>query len=155
VAYVKIGDTLLLLGQTAPAQGIYLKCLEIMQAIHHAEPDNAPARRDLSISYDKLGNVSMQLGELKASQEYFEKSLQLREHVARQDPDNAQAALDLVASFSQLGQVYRAAKQYPEAGAWLRKAMDQLRRLEAQGKLSPAKKEWLTIMEKELNALPQ
>ena len=44
---------------------------------------------------------------------------------------------------------------YPEAEVWFRKALDQLRRLEAQGKLPPAKKEWLTTVEKELNALPR
>ena len=66
----------------------------------------------------------------------MKKALQLREKLAQQDPDNAQAALDLGISFCKLGQVHRAATQYPEAEAWLRKALDQLRRLEAQGKLA-------------------
>ena len=79
----------------------------------------------------------MQLGDLKAAREYFEKCLKLREQLAHQDPDNAQAAMDLGVSFYILGQVHRAATQYPEAVTWLRKAMDQLRRLEAQGKLPP------------------
>ena len=104
-AYLKIGDTLLLLGQTVPAQEMYRKCLEIMQAIHQAKPDNAQARRDLSISHDKLGNVSMQLGFLKAAKEYFEKSLKLREQLAQQDPDNAQARGDLSVSYNKLGNV--------------------------------------------------
>ena len=97
----------------------------------------------------------MQLGDLKAAREYFEKSLKLTEQLAHQDPDSVQAALDLVISFYKLGQVHRAATQYPEAGVWFRKALDQLRRLEAQGKLPPANKEWLTTVEKELNALPR
>ena len=80
----------------------------------------------------------MELGDLKAAREYFEKSLKLREQLAHQDPDNVQAALDLGVSFYILGQVHRAATQYPEAEAWFRKALDQLRRLEAQGKLPPA-----------------
>ena len=104
-AYLKIGDTLLLLGQTAPAQEMYRKSLEIMQALHQAEPDSAQARRDLSISYDKLGNVSLQLGDLKAAREYFEKGLKLREQLARQDPDNAQARRDLSISYDKLGDV--------------------------------------------------
>ena len=54
-AYLKIGDTLLLLGQTVPAQEMYRKCLEIMQALHQAKPDSAQARRDLSLSYNKAG----------------------------------------------------------------------------------------------------
>lgn len=95
------------------------------------------------------------LCDLKVAGEYFAKGLKLREKLARQDPDNVQAAMDLGVSFYVLGQVHRAATQYPEAGAWLRKALNQTRRLESQGKLPPAKKVWLTTVEKELNALPR
>jgi eukaryotic-like serine/threonine-protein kinase len=124
-AYVKIGDTLLFLGQTAPAQEMYRKALDIMQALDQAEPDNAQARRDLSISYDKLGNVSMLLGDLKAAREYFEKSLKLREQLARQAPENVQAQGDLSISYNKLGDVnlqlgdLKAARTYFEKGLHL------------------------------------
>ena len=131
------------------------KALKLREQLAHQDPDNARARGDLSVSYNWLGDVSLRGADLEAAREYYEKGLKLREQLAHQDPDNAQAALDLGVSFCKLGQVHRAAKQYPEAEAWFRKALDQLRRLEAQGKLPPAKKEWLTTVEKELNALPR
>jgi tetratricopeptide (TPR) repeat protein len=154
VSYNQLGEVSMQLGDLKAAREYLGKDLKLAEQLARQDPDNAQARRDLWISYTKLGRVSMQLGDLKAAREYFENDLKLAEQLARQDPDNAQAALDLVISFYEQGQVHRAAKQYPEAGAWLRKAVDQLLRLEAQGKLPPAKKMWLTNMEKELNALP-
>jgi tetratricopeptide (TPR) repeat protein len=130
-AYVKIGDTLLLLGQTIPAQEMYRKSLEIMQAIHQANPTNAQARRDLSVSHDKLGNVSMQLGFLKAAKEYFETSLKLRQQLAQQDPENVQVRQDISISYNKLGNVsmqledLQTAKEYFAKGLQL---ADQLAR---------------------------
>jgi tetratricopeptide (TPR) repeat protein len=119
------------------------------------DPENAQTRRDLAVSYSCLGNLRLQLGDLKATREYFEKSLNLTEQLARQDPENAQAALELGAGFYKLGQVQRAAKQYPEAEAWFRKAQDQLSRLKAQGKLPPAMEQVLATAKKELSARPR
>jgi eukaryotic-like serine/threonine-protein kinase len=125
VAYLKIGDTLLLLGQTVPAQEMYRKCLDIMQALHQAKPYNALTRRDLSLSYDKLGNVSMQLGDLKAAREYFEKALKLKDllaRLARRDQDSAKARRDLWVSYNKLGNVtmlegdLKAAREYFKKG---------------------------------------
>ena len=130
-AYVKIGDTLLFLGQTAQAQEMYRKGLEIMQTLYQAEPNNTQARRDLSVSYDKLGNVSMQLGDLKVAREYFEESQKLREPLARQAPDSAQAQGDLAVSFNKLGNVsmqlgdLKAAREYFEKS---QKLVEQLAR---------------------------
>jgi tetratricopeptide (TPR) repeat protein len=155
VSYDKLGKVNLQLGDLQAAREYFEKSLQLREQLARQDPDNAQARRDLSVSYNQLGEVSMELGDLKAAREYFEKSLQLREQLAHQDPDNVQAALDLGVSFYILGQVHRAATQYFEAQAWFRKALGLLRRLETQGKLPPAKKEWLTTVEKELNALPR
>jgi eukaryotic-like serine/threonine-protein kinase len=155
ISYDKLGEVSMQLDDLKAAEEYGEKSLRLREQLVHQDPDNVQARRDLAVSYNKLGQVSMQLGDLKAAKEYGEKSLQLREQLARQDPDSAQVALDLVVSFFQLGQVNQAATQYHEARVWLRKALDQLHRLEAQNKLPPAKKEWLASVEKELNALPR
>jgi tetratricopeptide (TPR) repeat protein len=131
-AYLKIGDTLLLLGQTVPAQEMYRKSLEIMQAIHQAKPDNAQARRDLSVSHDKLGNVSMQLGFLKPAKEYFENSLKLREQLAQQDPDNAQVRQDLSVSYNKLGNVSMRLGDLQTAKEYFEKALQLAEKLARQ-----------------------
>jgi eukaryotic-like serine/threonine-protein kinase len=153
--YNWLGDVNMRGGNLQAARAYFEKALQLRERLARQDPDNAQARSDLSVSYTYLGDVHLQLGELKAAREYLEKSLQLQEQLTRQDPDNAQAALDLGISSCKLGQVHRAAKQYPEAEVWFRKGLEQLHRLEAQGKLPPAKKEMLTTVEKELNALPR
>jgi hypothetical protein len=52
VAYNRIGDTLLLLGQTAPAQEMYRKGLKLAEQLARQAPDNAQARQDLLVSFD-------------------------------------------------------------------------------------------------------
>jgi hypothetical protein len=44
MAYLKIGDTLLLLGQTVPAQEMYRKGLELAEQLARQDPDSAQAR---------------------------------------------------------------------------------------------------------------
>ena len=99
--------------------------------------------------------MSLRGGDLKAAQDYFKKTLNLSEQLARQDPENAQTGLELGVSFWKLGHACQAAKQYPEADAWFRKAIDQLSRLKAQGKLPPAMENMLATGKKELPPPPR
>ncbi len=92
---------------------------------------------------------------IQATREYFEERLKMAEGLARKDPDDVQAALAVAELFYKLGKVHWAATQYPEAQACFRRSLDQLRRLEAQGKLPTDGKGLLTRVESDLKALPQ
>ena len=92
-------------GDLKAAREYFEKSLKLREQLARQDPDNAQARRNLSISYEKLGTVSMQVGDLKAAREYFEKGLKLMEQLARQDPDSAGARRDLSVSYDKLGNV--------------------------------------------------
>ena len=47
------------LGATDKAMQSYQKSLELSEALAQADPNDAQAKRDLSISYDKLGDVHL------------------------------------------------------------------------------------------------
>ena len=142
-------------GNLKAAREYFGKSLNLTEQLARQDPENAQTRRDLAVSYSSLADVSLQGGDLKAARDYLKKTLNLSEQLARQDPENAQTGLDLGVSFWKLGHVYQAAKQYPEAEAWFRKAIDQLSRLKAQGKLPPAMENLLATAQKELTSPPR
>ena len=51
------------LGDTDQALQFYQKGLELSEALAKADPNDAQARRDLSVSYNRLGDVHLQLGD--------------------------------------------------------------------------------------------
>ena len=49
-------------GAAESARRFYTRSMEIFQALAQADPNDAQAKRDLSISYDRLGDVHLQAG---------------------------------------------------------------------------------------------
>jgi hypothetical protein len=78
----------------------------ILAAAHkrtEADPTNAQAQRDLSISYERLGDLMLQLGDGAQAERFYRDSLTIRERLAQADPTNAQAQRDLSISYERLG----------------------------------------------------
>ncbi len=78
---------------------------EIDRALSSADPDNAEARRDLSVSLEKLGNVAMSSGDLAGAARAYGESLEIARALSAADPDNAEARRDLSVSLQKLGNV--------------------------------------------------
>jgi hypothetical protein len=65
LAHFGMGDVELLLGNTQTAGKQYEEAHELARRLAEADPQNAQAQRDLSISVNKLGDVTRQLGKTR------------------------------------------------------------------------------------------
>jgi tetratricopeptide (TPR) repeat protein len=92
-------------GAVEVARRLQERANAIFQALAKADPNNAQAQRDLSISYNKLGDVQLQLGATDKALGMYQKGLDVRLTLAKADLNNAQAQRDLSISYSKLGNV--------------------------------------------------
>ena len=65
-------------GRLDAAREFYQQGLDIAKKLAAADPANAQAQRDLSVSYEKLGDVSQQAGRLDAAREFYQQGLDIR-----------------------------------------------------------------------------
>ena len=97
-----------------------------------ADPGDAQAQRDLSVSHDKIGDIRARQGDLAAALAAFRASLAIRERLAAADPGDAQAQRDLVVSCVKIAEVAPA-----EAEATLSRARAIVTHLRDEGRLEP------------------
>jgi hypothetical protein len=64
-AHFGMGDVELLLGNTQTAHKQYQEAHELARRLAEADPKNAQAQRDLSVSFNKLSDVTRQLGKTR------------------------------------------------------------------------------------------
>ncbi len=93
-------------GAAQAALRLHARALAIREALAKADPNNAQAKRDLSVSYNKLGDVHLQLGATDKALQSYQKGLELSEALAKADPNDAQAKRDLSVSYNKLGDVH-------------------------------------------------
>jgi serine/threonine protein kinase/Flp pilus assembly protein TadD len=87
------------------ARSLYQRFFEIAERLAQADPTDAQAQRDLSVSYNKLGDVSRQTGAVQEAVESYRQALEIDERLAQADPTDAQAQRDLSVSYNNLGDV--------------------------------------------------
>jgi len=90
----RLGDTWLLLGNTAAALNAYENALEISRKLAIKDPDNTEAQRDLLVSHYKFGKVYEKLNKPKEALEEYQKALAIAQELAK-DKINKQAQDDL------------------------------------------------------------
>jgi serine/threonine protein kinase len=128
-SYFRMGDVEQQLGNTLAAQKEYQAGYELAKQLADADPKNALAQRDLSISYEKLGNVMLQLGQTKEALEFYQRGLTVSQRLAEADPKNALAQRDLSFSYNKLGDVTRQLGQTKEALELYQKSLTVRQRL--------------------------
>jgi len=96
-----------------------------------ADPGNAQAQRDLSISYHKLGDLLLRLGDGPQAERHYRDSLTIRERLAAADPGNAQAQRDLSISYNKLGDLLLRLGDGPQAERHYRDSLTIRERLAA------------------------
>jgi hypothetical protein len=96
--------------------GLVGATIERRQAIHDvaasraaADPGNAQAQRDLSISHNKMGDVAVAAGDSASAESHYRASLEIAQRLAAADAGNAQAQRDLSISHDKMGAVAVAA----------------------------------------------
>jgi tetratricopeptide (TPR) repeat protein len=144
-------------GDPQAALSTYQKGVEIAEkpAVHI--PANIERQRLLSITYDRIGKVQRAQGDLQAALSAYQKGLEIREQLAARYPDNVQWQTDLAVSLRKIATVFE--QQEPprkrDAAANYQKALDILRPLAAENRLTAAHKGWIDIIEKRLETLKE
>jgi tetratricopeptide (TPR) repeat protein len=95
-AYNKLGDVYFEVDlKPSLALAEYQKAYILAEMLAKADPADAQAQRDLSVSYINLGDVTLQLERTAQALEFYEKSLTIREALVKTDPADAQGRLVL------------------------------------------------------------
>jgi len=96
-------------GDSERALAAYQAALAIREALVDADPDNALARRDLSVTQINLGNFYLRRGapgDPERALAAFQAALARAEAMVGDNPDDAQARRDLSVSQNRLGDFY-------------------------------------------------
>ncbi len=110
-ALVAIGDLLLRVGDegglhgTQKAEEAFRRAFAIANRLSSAEPDDAEAARDLSISCERLGDATLQTGDAGGARKYYEQVLKILLRLSSDNPKSSEAAHDLSRSYERLGNV--------------------------------------------------
>jgi energy-converting hydrogenase A subunit M len=95
-----------------------------------------------------MGDLLGAMGAGEQAREYYKKDLEITERLAKQEPDRADYQTDLVVS------LYRAAAINPEnIISVLERALAILHDLDSEGRLEPAKRDWIIMLEKKIRNL--
>src|SRR5258708_11055325 len=78
---------------------------DLARRLAQADPRDARAQRDLSVSYNKLGDVTLQFRQAKEAICFYQMDLDVSQRLAQADPRDAQAQRDLSVSYNKLGDV--------------------------------------------------
>jgi serine/threonine protein kinase len=129
--HIALGDILLEIeeGGTAEAKKQYETAHDLARHVAEANPDSAPAQRDLALSLERLGDAHMRVGDSKAAREAYEKVMALRQRLADADPPGTPARRDLFISHLKLGNIYLGLKDSKAARAEYEKGLAASRRL--------------------------
>jgi tetratricopeptide (TPR) repeat protein len=104
--YLRLADresqALLAAGSTAAARERVSAMLEVTTIRAEADPGNAVAQRDLSLSQEKLGDLMVRVGNGVEAERLYRQSLAIRERLAGADPGNAVVQRDISGSLNRL-----------------------------------------------------
>jgi serine/threonine-protein kinase len=152
VASERLGDVMLRLGDRAASLEYFQQALNTSEQLAAADPANARAQRDLSVTLNKMGDLATQLNFWEGARHFYERSLAIRLRLAEADSANAEGRHDVMVSHSRMATVLCAEKQYTEAEASYRAAIDVLEKMIADGMLVERSKEKRAIIQADLDA---
>jgi predicted negative regulator of RcsB-dependent stress response len=150
VSHERIGDVLVAEGDRERALTSYQASHTISETLARRDPANMERQRDLSVSYERIGDMLAALRGREDALASYRASLFIRETLARQDPANTQWKRDLIVSYVKLSETEPA-----EAEAFLLRAQDIARKLEAAGRLAPVDAWMIAELAGRIAALPK
>jgi tetratricopeptide (TPR) repeat protein len=151
VAYDRIGDVQMALGDLPKALQLFRDSLAIRERLAQPDPTNTRWQHDLSVSYHKIGDVLVAKGNLPEALKWFRDGLAIRDRLAKIDPDNAGWQVDLAISHWKLAEN---GDDTPRRWAFI---VATLRELKEKNRLTPQQEKLLPEAEGQLekNAEPR
>ena len=89
------------------AETFFRRAHEIANRLAALDPDDRPARRELSRTYKKIGWLHLMTGEVTEAMAHFQESLDISQRLATDDPDNIVLQHDLAESYNRKGDILR------------------------------------------------
>ncbi|HSZ76872.1 MAG TPA: hypothetical protein VK775_05705, partial [Chthoniobacterales bacterium] len=135
----------------------YKQALEIAQKLAARDPANTEWQHDLSISYDRIGNVQNAKDDLTSALSSYKQDLEIVQKLAARDPANAQWKTDLVISLWKLASIleHQGTPQKREAGVNYQRALEILRPLAVENRLTAEQKTWISRLVVLLKAISE
>ena len=114
-------------------------------------------QRALSVSYDRIGDVQSAQGDLSSALSSYKQCLEISQKLAARDPANAQWKTDLVISLVKLASMLeqQGTPQKREAGVNYQRALEILRALAVENRLTAEQKTWISLLEVRLKAITE
>jgi tetratricopeptide (TPR) repeat protein len=145
----KIGDALAAEGDRAGALAAYRDGLAIRRALLEKDPANADWRRNVSLSLGRVADMLLAEGDRERALAAYREALDIRRALAATDLRVTLWQIDMVQALVKL-----AVADDDPRGRWS-EALAILKRLDAQGRLTPFQKTWIALAERELEKLGQ
>ncbi len=145
----KIGDVLIAERDYAGALAAYRDGLAIRRALSAKDPGNKVWRREVSLSLGRVADVLLAQGSREEALAAYRETLDIRRALAAADPASAQWQTEVVQALVKLA----VADDDPRGR--ITEALDILRRLDANGRLTPVQQKWIPALEAELAKLGQ
>jgi tetratricopeptide (TPR) repeat protein len=154
-SHERIGDVQRAQGDQSSALSSYNKTLEISQKLGARDPGNTKWQRDLSVSYGEIGDVQRDQGDLASALSSYNKTLEIQEKLAARDPANVQWKTDLVLSLWRVAHILeqQGVPQKREARVNYQRALEILRSLAVENRLTAEQKTWISQLEVRLKAI--
>src|SRR5271166_1436183 len=155
VSHNKIGDVQSDQGDPPSALTSYKQCLEIAQKLAARDPANTEWQRDLSASYERIGDVQRAQGDLPSAISSYTQCLEIAQKLAARAPANAQWKTNLVISLWKLASILeqQGTPQKRAAGVNYQLALELLRSLAVENRLTAEQKTWISQLEVRLKAI--
>ncbi|MBV8140977.1 MAG: tetratricopeptide repeat protein, partial [Verrucomicrobia bacterium] len=127
------------------------------QKLAQQDPANSGWQRDVSVSLEKVGDVLLAQGKLDQALEVYQQSREIRQKLAQQDPSNVLWKTDLVLSLWKIASVLerQGAPQKREAGVNYKRALEILRHLAVENRLTADQNTWMSRLEARLKAITE
>ena len=98
MSLIQVGDVNLQTGDRSATHAAYEESLAISRTLAEADPGNAQAQGDLSVSLDRIGNVKLQAGDGGGALAAYEEGTATARALAEADPGNVETQRHLSVS---------------------------------------------------------
>jgi tetratricopeptide (TPR) repeat protein len=133
----------------------YQKGLEIREKLAAGDQTNTEWQRDLSVSHNKIGDVQSDQGDPPSALSSYKQCLEIAQKLAARAPANTQWKTNLVISLWKLASILeqQGTPQKREAGVNYQRALELLRSLAVENRLTAEQKTWISQLEVRLRAI--